>query len=913
MAKRKKIDKEQQLKAASKYKAFERLEETGLGQNKLVEPLETPETGRKQILKGHQEWYLGQAVLMDAYRKLEEQLKETTDPKEKATFQETQNRLALAMLQSYSKAAGLQTRGVDKLSSNPTTKKEHRGIQTTPVFDGERYHRSAENNPLVDLLREKTAKDLGVNQNLIKIANDPSIKEVVRRNFPLMTKEGERAPTELSSEEELTNNLILLKNAILKGQTIDNIFTLDLSALYKKIMDTEGNCQKAMDELTNKVEKMLMQSIEGLTKAQQEAVIKSLHNRLQPVVFHEHKGMEVVMALPLFKGTTNEFMETEYHKFMAEGGHDGAKLESAMMESGTRVDPIAAKEALLKLSSPLDLLKEIGIQPTTLATVGKVDVTDLKNKQTSIDSSIPGVVPSLSVLMEQPVWSKFKDLAKDMPEPVPPYIKIYTAATFDLLNGLENLLKDKGGIDQAFEDRGIKEVLQIAYYRLINAAQSAIFHKDDMLAFLNDIELMHDQMQMVLAITQPYEQDVDLEESIQRSLATTIPEKYKPIVRHKASAMHSLSSVFSSIEQLKGPENPVQVLTLKDNYYESSGAKGFDGAVQHAKAFKSTTLDGQKLEKEGSMTTAVYEDEQAPEPGSLDLYVCDFHHNISVQSNEYHVEDLIKQIDELYAQNIPSDTFTVAVDCTVDFIASTDNQALVAHFQEKIDAGTLNIVLFRSAQKFDMLGMDNYYGGFTVTINNGDEGPFEAFNQRMKRDDDQVGGLAHQGMAHTMEHGAEHTDAYRKALMDNTQYLYKELVSAGMGNKNSPIYIAKTTDPNAVFLDIQFPDAAQSQYPGSFYYALLNWGQRNNLALTTRQSFGFATSNLTMVPPKLRLNPGLEDKKSMNEYVRFFKESAEVLRKTKTRILAEKPGLEGAEKDRTLETHFKLAMNDYWQ
>lgn len=541
-------------------------------------------------------------------------------------------------------------------------------------------------------------------------------------------------------------------------------------------------------------------------------------------------------------------------------------------------------------------------------------VTNVKKKIVNEDNSIPTVFADTKTLMKYPAVTKFKSLADTMSRPVPPYIEVYAEATFDMLNGLTTILDDQGGVEKAFEDRGINEVLQIAYFRIANAAQSAIFHKDDMLAFLNDIELIHDQIQMIIAITQPYVQDVDLERSVQKSMESVVPKKYQPIVRHKASAMHSLSSIFASVEHLKGSEKPVQVLALKDNYYEASGAQGFDGAVQHAKAFKTKTLDGQRLKQDEEMTDQAYVDGQLPEVGSLDLYVCDFHHNISVQSNEYHVEDLISQIDNLYAKNIPSNAFTVAVDCTVDFIESKDNEKLVNHFQDKIDAGVLNIVLFRSAQKFDMLGMDNYYGGFTVTINSGDSGPFKAFNDRMKRDDDQVQGLAHQGMAHIMEHGARHTDIYRKALMDNTQYLYRGLISAGMGEATSPIYIAPTTDPNAAFLDIQFPDTTE-QYAGMFYYALLAWGGKNNLALTTRQSFGFATSNLTMVSPKLRLNPGLEDQKSMDKYIEFFKKSAEVLEKTKQKVLSDNPDLAYniGEKERTLEHYFNVAMKEYWK
>ena len=67
-------------------------------------------------------------------------------------------------------------------------------------------------------------------------------------------------------------------------------------------------------------------------------------------------------------------------------------------------------------------------------------------------------------------------------------------------------------------------------------------------------------------------------------------------------------------------------------------------------------------------------------------------------------------------EKLVSDKFIVALDCTVDLIASPDVKAFLDHFEAKIAAGKMGVMIFRSGQKFDLLGMDNFYGGYSITI-----------------------------------------------------------------------------------------------------------------------------------------------------------------------------------------------------
>jgi hypothetical protein len=259
----------------------------------------------------------------------------------------------------------------------------------------------------------------------------------------------------------------------------------------------------------------------------------------------------------------------------------------------------------------------------------------------------------------------------------------------------------------------------------------------------------------------------------------------------------------------------------------------------------------------------------------IDIYVADFHHNISLERNVYRVENLQLQIDKLFDSGLVSSRFTVAIDCTIDFIRSEDIRKFLEHNKSRITKGEMNVVLYRSAQKFDMLGMDNYYGGFTVTINDGKS--YEAFNQRMDDSEDQVKGLAMQGMSHLSQTATKHSDRYRQALMDSTRLLYSSLPPGCIFSpgSTSPMQISKVEDPHSVFLDIKFPvvqdNKKATQISKAFSRKIFEYAAANGLPLTGRASFGFPTTNYTVIGgSKVRLNPGLEGPNVTKKYADFF-------------------------------------------
>nr|NGX53494.1 hypothetical protein [Chlamydiota bacterium] len=86
----------------------------------------------------------------------------------------------------------------------------------------------------------------------------------------------------------------------------------------------------------------------------------------------------------------------------------------------------------------------------------------------------------------------------------------------------------------------------------------------------------------------------------------------------------------------------------------------------------------------------------------------------------------------------------------------------------------------------------------------------------------------------------------------------------------NPMQISEIQDDRSVFLDIKFPNHPKTA--GAFRHSFLNFAYNKNLPLTSRSSFGFTTTNFTIIQQeKFRLNPGLDGKETIDQYASFFR------------------------------------------
>ncbi len=526
-------------------------------------------------------------------------------------------------------------------------------------------------------------------------------------------------------------------------------------------------------------------------------------------------------------------------------------IRSTLTYNGFVLTPDQVSEARLDDQSLLQILSD-----------NKISMTDIGMQ----GLSIPTVCRDFNDFLCQPVIQKFRALSTE--NNAPPYLKVIPESIYRLLDGFSDC-----SIDECFNKLGLNEPLQLIYFSLLSEINSLIDCKHDFFNFTNQVEFIHQQIQnlhFVLLMAKSdgtsYAYDSkELEKGVvtrltkgpQPTISTELPS---PVVHLKASASRAISSILSSVEAEKGSNN-LTVVVNDRMYFE------LYSIIKTSATYSVHTCEGNVSSDE----TALPLNFDNPPTNPVDLFVCEFRHNISSSPGIYKPESILEQIFMLDKDGLLASKCTVAIDTTIALEQSDEIREFFLHpkIQAMIHSGALNVVLFRSAQKFDMYGMDNYYGGLTITVN--EKNSFKSFNSRMNHPDDQLGGLSYQGITHLQKSSGDCIDKYRQQIMDNTQKLYRQLpqeLIKKSNEKDYPVQIVPIQDEHTVFIHVIFE---KYQAISNLLNHLVYFAEREGLPLTYRQSFGFMTTNAMRSDGRgLRISVGLESEAMIALYAKFF-------------------------------------------
>lgn len=767
------------------------------------------------IDKSHFNWYLSQAILLE----------KINDP---TVDEETKKQLGFLILHSFSKVATIDPGVTESL-----------GMQTTPLFPHDaRYHRSEE-NVILDQITNAFARELHLNNNEFFLTDSAFIQEAITREMPqpidLVIKD--------SSHFESVIDYFLTE--ALSGNFPAEPVMVNISSFVEDAHSLPQVTHRLEEIVTRKVKEFL----DAHPEVEKEILIDKLISQFHLFSIFKHRNCSVI-AIPQMSDHADIFRNSQDLPFASlkeshiKLYHD---IRLLMVKGGFVLSPDQAKKAWLSVEGS-SIFSKLPVHQSKLAMKG---------------DKIPLHFQSISQFLREPIFNKFEELSNSAN--APPYVQILTQATKRLLDGLLQCSTKVNGLHGLFRKKGIEELLQFSYFQIINAMNEAILRKDDLVQFNNQIEIIHQNIQNILEIAEPYEENECASAIIQKMTGgknPLIPSTLgEPKVHLKASAMRGLSSVLSSIETQKQTKN-LNIAVLKDSYYEVANV------LKRSKTSQVSVLNGDlfNLSKDDAIDELT---------GPIDLFVCEYHHNISTKRREYSPENILGQVKEIFKRDLAAPQMTLLIDTTINLEMSDDIRILLAdpEIQESIIKGRLNVVFLRSAQKFDMLGMDNYYGGITTAINNSQA--FAGFNERMNDPDDQLRGLSYQGLTHLQRCCGTKIDDYRQAINDNTKRLYQSLPKEAVfqkGTKN-PMQISAMKDDKLPFIDIKFPN-----YPllaDNFDSLLQNYADLNRLLLTRRSSFGFVNTNFTVIidedgTKKFRLNPGLESKETIAKYAEFF-------------------------------------------
>ena len=473
----------------------------------------------------------------------------------------------------------------------------------------------------------------------------------------------------------------------------------------------------------------------------------------------------------------------------------------------------------------------------------------------SVNYVVPGktnvvMYPAPTNLIDSNTFIMLSDLAEGKLQNTNDAEKLLAKATAQMIRTLvANISQESWNKRQ--EDPAILELTQTAVLRITQHLAAAVNNRHDFRKFSQAIDRAHSQITTLLTIYAPFDVK-DFDQGYTKFLKPILPDSMKPTAIGLArSAMNVFTGVNAAI--LKTNPNPVRVY-IPCSYYEEIELMG----------------------ENNRSLTEVLED---PSIDKVDLYVAEFYHNIEVDPNYMHYQKgpVIEDIRRIFAKKPNTDRLTVTIDATIDFIQSDDMKLLLQEFEKEIKEGRLNIVVLRSGQKFDMLGLDNYFGSPFYIINNGDK-KWEEFNKIKTEEVYQTDALSQQYFTWMVKSDLQAIEQYKKQIFDNAQAILKMVPPSLLPEEGKEVCVCSFEEGvKTSFIDIKINCTDEDKK-----HELNMWVKQRFMELFieeeklvyVRGSFGFAHSNITWIDPKMRINPGIDSNEN-KIYEKFFKELEE--------------------------------------
>lgn len=435
--------------------------------------------------------------------------------------------------------------------------------------------------------------------------------------------------------------------------------------------------------------------------------------------------------------------------------------------------------------------------------------------------------------------SLLKRLSEKFATLSPPF-RILGASTMKVLDGLLNEISDEKW-EELNADPQKREIFQTTLLKLQNNLATAELSLEHFNDFAQELELAQYEIATLLELMKPFQYE-DFAE-IYKERLDFIPEELRPLVR--ANLGKTSVNTFAAVNAALHKDRP--------NFSKTAGK-------------------GQYYEQMWTVGDEYHFDKVMNDPSiqRVDLYAGAFNPNIDLDPNQmnYEQSDIIGNVRRILREKTGTQHLTITVDGTIEYINSEKNRELLLAFEKEIQEGRLNFVFFNSGQKFDMFGMDHYYGSPYYIINNGGQ-QWNSVNSILSNEAHTTDLLSLQWFCLATRYAADAQDDYRRLIYENSRQIMHyipESLKAQKGTVKS-MQIGTIDDKMAAtFIDIKLRGSSKiigvraRALVKKFYKKLFE----NSVKAVRRASFGFYHPNITLIPDgdcySIRINPGLNPK-----------------------------------------------------
>jgi len=420
-----------------------------------------------------------------------------------------------------------------------------------------------------------------------------------------------------------------------------------------------------------------------------------------------------------------------------------------------------------------------------------------------------------------------------------PHLVILGKATLQILDGLFREMRD----DQwksLNQDPATREIIQFSLYKIKEHLANAELWMHDYKKYAQEMEFVHAEIATLLELA-----PIFLEEDFSQIYLDQLKEVPAGLKEYIQAGLGK-----TAVNTFAGINAAIASKISKPTHLHGTGFYFEQAAFLRNDQLFEKALNDPKIKK-------------------VDLYACQFSPNIEILADHTHysLSKIANDVQRLLNAKPETEHLTVAVDCTIDHFNSSKVHNLLQSFEKEIKEGKLNFVFFRSGQKFDMLGMDNYYGSPFYIVNNR-SAYWDSFKILTENKCHKTDSLSLQWFCLSNRYAGDLLDCYRRQIFNNTREILDNVpdtLKPHANNIKRGVRVnteGRQMDP--CFIDIKVSGKFHKQRSaillGLFYKKCLEKGVKTH----TRASFGFYHANCIIITinaikgsSTIRINPGL--------------------------------------------------------
>ena len=357
-----------------------------------------------------------------------------------------------------------------------------------------------------------------------------------------------------------------------------------------------------------------------------------------------------------------------------------------------------------------------------------------------------------------------------------PYLRVLGGSTLKLFKGLLREMSEEQW--QALNHHpDLQKIVQAALYKIHVHLANAEGCLEDFSKFSHLMELIHYEMATLITLITPFREG-DFFAIFKERLQEVIPGELRDYVQAgiSKSGMNTFAGINAALQRIH--PQPVR-------------------AIHPSVHFEMLQCFGKNEELSKVL--------QNRELTHVDLFLGGMNPNVQLISAHdcYSAENIIQEITALLEAKPATQQLTVALDGTIDFIRSQKAHEILHHFSLEIRSGRLNFVFFRSGQKFDMFGMDHFYGSPWFMVNNR-ASYWEPFQLLASHEAFKADPLSMQWFCLSHRYAFPELEMYRGLIFENTKEILRHVPKSLLPGANPQVKIclvAERTEP--CFLDVK--------------------------------------------------------------------------------------------------------------